>query len=130
MGNPTRIVYRSSWEFKAMMECDSDPNVVGWQSEEFFIWYTSPVDGKMHRYFPDLLVKRKGPLGIVETYVYEIKPANQTTAPKQGTKTRRRYVNEVFNYGRNTAKWEAAERWCAKRGYKFKVLTENELKVF
>ena len=27
----------------------------------------------------------------------------------------------------NQAKWKAAEKWCKKKGYKFLILTEDQL---
>jgi len=129
MGNPTRIVYRSWWEFKYMTELDHDPSVVGWQSEEFFILYISPVDRRSHRYFPDFLVKKKNSAGIIETFIIEIKPACQTVPPKRGLKRARTYQNEVYRYGVNERKFEAAQRYASKRGWKFKILTEKELKI-
>ena len=57
-GDPTNIVYRSSWELKLMMYLDTHPNVLKWGSEEIVIPYESPVDGRMHRYFPDFFVEQ------------------------------------------------------------------------
>ncbi len=129
MGNPTRIVYRSYYEFKYFMELDHDPSVIGWQSEEFFILYISPVDRRSHRYYPDCLVKKKNLNGNVDTFLVEIKPAYQTVAPKRGLKKVRTYQNEVFRFGVNAAKFEAAERYASKRGWKFQILTEKELGI-
>ena len=38
-------------------------------------------------------------------------------------------MREAFEYAKNQAKWNAAEDWCADRGYEFKILTENELGI-
>ena len=48
-GDPTKIIYRSLWERKFMVWCDTNPNILEWGSEEFFIPYISPVDGRPHR---------------------------------------------------------------------------------
>ena len=36
-GDPTNIIYRSSWELKFMKWCDLREDVIEWQSEEFSI---------------------------------------------------------------------------------------------
>ena len=52
-GNYTTIYYRSLWERKFMVYCDKNPNILQWGSEEIYIPYFLPTDGKIHRYFPD-----------------------------------------------------------------------------
>ena len=49
MGNPTNIIYRSSWELRVMNYFDRNPNILQWASEEFSIPYRSPIDGGRHR---------------------------------------------------------------------------------
>ena len=129
IGNTNDIIYRSSWEWKYMMKLDHDPNVLKWSSEEFFIPYRSPIDGKTHRYFPDFLICRKTPQGEV-TELIEIKPAQQTKAPSQGKKRRITFINEVYRFGVNDAKWKAAKIYCENKGWKFRILTEKDLNVF
>ena len=46
-------VYRSGYELKFFRWCDNNPNVLEWASEAVIIPYTSPIDGKVHRYFTD-----------------------------------------------------------------------------
>jgi hypothetical protein len=126
LGDPTKIIYRSSWEGRYMLSLDHDPNVIGWSSEEVVILYESPVDKRYHRYFPDFLVKRrKG--NIIETSLIEIKPYHQVKTPVKGNKTRRIFFNEVTRFGINDSKWKAATIYCKKRGWNFKILTEKEL---
>ena len=121
-GNPHRIVYRSLWERKFMKYCDFNDAVLEWGSEEIIIPYKSPIDGKWHRYFPDFWVKTaKG-----ETLI-EIKPKKQTKPPKHNPKHKRRYLKEVKTFAINEAKWKAAEIVCEKRGWKWKILTEDTL---
>ena len=71
-GDPTRIIYRSLWERKFMNFCDTKPSVTKWASEEIFIPYRSPKDGKVHRYYPDFYMKTGNKESIVE-----IKPLKQ-----------------------------------------------------
>ena len=40
----------------------------------------------------------------------------------------KKYINEVTTYAKNISKWEAAEKWCNKRGYKFAIWTEETIK--
>ena len=50
VGDPKRIVYRSLWERKFMVYCDTSKSISEWGSEELAIPYISPLDKKMHRY--------------------------------------------------------------------------------
>jgi len=129
MGDPTTIIYRSSWELKLMRYLDSHSDVIKWASEEFSIPYVSPIDGKVHRYFPDFLVKKRNQNKSIETVVIEVKPKIQTTAPTVQKKANKRYIREVFTWGVNSAKWEAAKRYCDHREWKFVIMTEHELGI-
>jgi hypothetical protein len=124
-GDPTNIIYRSGWELKLMGYLDVHGEVVQWASEEFCIPYRSPVDNRIHRYFPDFWVKKTD--GSI--LVIEVKPAVQAEPPKQPSRMTRRYVNEVFEYGKNQAKWKAAREFCEDRGWLFMVMTERELGI-
>jgi hypothetical protein len=128
-GNPSNIIYRSRWELKLMMHLDEHPDVVEWNSEEFFIPYRSPVDGKMHRYFPDFYVKKINKQGLTETAIIEVKPLAQTMEPKKQPKPSRKYITEVMTYGVNQAKWKAAREYCADRKWTFHIFTEKELGI-
>ena len=128
-GDPTKIIYRSLWERKFMQYCDSTTNVLEWGSEEIALPYRSPIDNKVHRYFPDFYIKVKENTGQIKRYIKEIKPKKQTIAPKVQKKKTKGYVYEVYEYARNQAKWKAAEEFCKDRRWEFKVLTENELGI-
>ena len=80
-GDPTKIIYRSMWEFKFFRYVDEHPDVLWWQSEEVVIPYMSPIDGRRHRYFPDVVVHRRIANGEQKTLMIEIKPAAQTRPP-------------------------------------------------
>jgi hypothetical protein len=56
LGDPSNIVYRSRWELKFMGWLDNHPGVLQWGSEELIIPYRSPIDGRVHRYFPDFII--------------------------------------------------------------------------
>jgi hypothetical protein len=130
LGDPTNIIYRSRWELKFMGWLDSHPGVVQWGSEELIIPYRSPIDGRIHRYFPDFTVKKKTPDGKIDTVIIEIKPKVQCSPPKvQSGKPNKRYITEVQTWGINSSKWEAATNYCKDRGWKFEILTEIELGI-
>ena len=126
-GNPTNIVYRSLWERTFMKYCDTNENILEWFSEEIAVPYRSPIDNKIHRYFPDFYIKVKESNGSIKKYIIEIKPKKQTVEPIPQKRKTRGYIYEVYEYAKNQAKWKAAEEWCADRGYEFKVLTEDDL---
>jgi len=133
LGNPTNIVYRSSWEFRVMLQLDHDPNVIGWASEEMRIPYKSPLDNRYHSYFPDFLVKERLTNGKIRTKILEVKPYSQTLQPQipsvksTDKKKQKRFFKEVQTYAVNQAKWESARKFCKNNDFDFVILTENEL---
>lgn len=126
-GDPTNIIYRSLWERKCMVKFDENPNVLEWRSEEIAIPYISPIDNKIHRYFPDFLIKVVTKEGSKKTYLIEVKPKSQTKEPKKKKRITQAYLREVTEWGKNSAKWKAAENYCFDRGWEFKILTEDEI---
>ena len=128
-GDPTNIIYRSSWELKFMRFCDLREDVIEWQSEEIIIPYRHPLDGKIHRYYPDFRLKVKNKTNNIENWIIEIKPDKFTKEPRPQQRRTRKYINEVKNYAINTYKWDAARYFCKKRNWKFKILTEKDLHI-
>jgi len=128
-GNFRNIIYRSLWELKFMKYCDSNPNILEWGSEEFCLPYRSPLDNKVHRYFPDFYIKVRESTGKIKRMIIEIKPQKQCVEPKVQKRKTKSYVYQVCEYARNQAKWEAAKEFCEDRQWEFKVLTENELGI-
>lgn len=122
------IVARSQWEYDVFRAIDRNPHILSWSSESIIIPYISPVDGKMHRYFPDIFIEAKGKNGEILCELIEIKPLEQTVPPKIGprmTETVKRKATET--YAVNMAKWKAATEYCKKKGWKFRILTEREI---
>ena len=72
IGNPTNIICRSLWERRVCKYLDENVNVIRWGSEEMAIPYYSPVDKKMHRYFPDFIAEIKTKDAEKKTYVIEV----------------------------------------------------------
>jgi len=130
-GDTTRIIYRSLWEKRFMKYCDNHDQILVWASEEIAIPYKSPVDGKIHRYYPDFLIKYRNKDGKVETRLIEIKPAKQTKPPKKKLTKRGKptiaFLREAQTYSVNEAKWKSAKEFCADRKWTFHILTEHEL---
>jgi hypothetical protein len=129
IGDPTNIIWRSSWELRVMKYLDENPAIIEWRSEEIAIPYISPVDGRFHRYFPDFLVKAKLPNGSFKTYLLEVKPKAQTVEPKPQSKRTKKYLTEVITWGINKSKWDAAREYCLDKGWDFKLITERELGI-
>jgi hypothetical protein len=127
VGNPSSIIYRSLWELKFLKYCDTNENILEYASEELAIPYISPVDGKTHKYFPDVYIKVKEPDGSIKKYLIEIKPYKQTIAPPKPKRQTKGYIYEVYEYAKNQSKWEAAREYCKDRGWTFRILTENEI---
>jgi len=127
-GNPTNIIYRSSWERTFMKYCDLTEGVEQWQSEEKCVWYYDPVAKKKRRYFPDFIVKYKNKKGVTHIEMVEIKPSKYVVGPNPQPKRRTKaWMNEVRTFITNQAKWSAAREYCENRGYSFRIITEKEL---
>jgi len=124
IGNPTNIIYRSGYELKFMNWCDMNEDVVEWGSEEIIIPYRSPIDNRVHRYFPDFYIKVKD-----KKYLIEIKPERFTQEPKIPKRKTKRFISEVKQWGVNLAKWQSAKEYCIDRGWEFKIITEKELGI-
>jgi len=127
-GDANGIVYRSSWELRVMKYLDDNPAVIWWASEELPIRYVSPIDQKVHRYFPDFIVRIKRKDGQETTMVLEVKPYRQTQRPVQKRKTQK-FINEMATYAVNQEKWKAADLFCKEHGWQFKLITEKELGI-
>ena len=131
-GDSTNIIYRSGWELKLMSYLDKHPGVLLWNSEEIIIPYRSPIDGKMHRYFPDFYVEMINKDNKKEKILIEVKPKYQCSPPvakKSGSKPTKRYIREVKDWGINSAKWKAAQEYCIDRGYRFQIMHEDHLGI-
>jgi nitrate reductase alpha subunit len=127
VGDHTKITYRSGLELKCMNYFDKHKDVISWGSETVIVPYRSPIDNKFHRYFLDFIVQFKQADGTIVTTLIEVKPKSQTSAPKKPSRITRRYLTEVKTWGVNSAKWEAANEYCMKRGWQFVIMTEKQI---
>ena len=113
-----------------MNYCDLNESINEWQSEEFFIPYRSPIDNRVHRYFPDFLIKYKDSKKRLRTMVVDVKPKKETKMPPTNPKKRTKsWAYSVRNWAINQAKWKAAKEYCKDRNYEFKIMTEDDLGI-
>ena len=127
-GDPTNVIYRSLWERKFMVYCDKNENVLEWSSEEIALPYKSPLDNRIHRYFPDFYIKVKEG-NKIQKYLVEIKPKRQVSEPKVPKRKTKGYIYEMKEYVKNQAKWKSAQEFCEDRQWKFKIMTEDDLGI-
>lgn len=131
-GDVANIIYRSGWECRLMDYFDKHPEIVMWVSEEIAIPYMSPIDNRIHRYFPDFLIQKQDHTGRLKTILIEVKPHEQTLKPSINTKGGRRKANRIITeqvktYSVNQAKWRAAKEWAADRKIDFIIMTEHHI---
>lgn len=131
MGNTSNIIYRSGLELRFFNYCDLNRSIVQWASEELSVPYVSPIDKKVHRYFPDVIIKKKTEDGKYKVDMIEIKPSVQTRAPvppkRRGKKAHKHFLQESMAWEINKAKWKAAKQYCDKKGWDFKIITDKAL---
>jgi hypothetical protein len=131
IGDPTKIIYRSSWEYRFCKYCDDSENIIKWSSEPLGIKYISPIDNKEHTYYIDFYAKvKKG--DKEEDYLVEVKPEASLAKPvmESGSQTIKRLKN--YNYSlqtwiTNRAKFQYAKKYAESVGYKFVIVTEKFL---
>lgn len=130
-GDPTSVIYRSGWELRLMSRFDLDDSIIEWSSEEKIVQYRCKSDGRIHRYFPDFLIKVKDINGKIKTIMIEVKPLKQTLPPERpkdnSAKAKKRFLQECLTFAKNTSKFEAAEIYCKDRGWVFQIMTEKDL---
>lgn len=126
------VLYRSSWESRVFYYMDHNANVIEWSSEALIIPYVFNLDGKVHKYYPDVVAKINTRDGV-KVFVIEIKPKKQTVEPQKpknrSLERKRKYEEALFTYSKNVCKWDAAKKFCENKGYEFKLITEDEIFV-
>ena len=122
--NKNQIIYRSSWEKLVMHHMDTSEKEKEWASECVVIPYS--FDGKIRRYFTDFFaIMNDG-----RKLVIEVKPLRETKPPRRTKKkSKKTMLYESHTYAKNTAKWDAARKYCKKRGFEFVIITEKELGI-
>ena len=112
IGDPTKIIYRSSWEYRFCKYCDDGENVVKWSSEPVGIKYTSPIDSKQHDYYIDFYARIK---------------KGDTEEDYLTMKRLKNYNYALQTWITNRAKFQAAKDHAERIGYKFVIVTEKFL---
>jgi hypothetical protein len=125
VGNSSKIMCKSLWERKMCKYFDDNDSIINWCYECLKIPYLSPIDGKVHMYFPDFVVKLKDKTGIEKTWIVEVKPHKQTMLPKN--KKAKSYKDDTARYLINESKWNAAKKLCSDNKWEFKLLTEKNI---
>jgi hypothetical protein len=122
------IIYRSGLELKSFRYLDNNPNVLTWGSESVVIPYQSPLDGRIHRYFVDIVASLKTKSGDIKKLLIEVKPEKQTRPPTISNKKKQTtIIYERSQWAVNQAKWTAAKSWCDSKNYLFIILNEKHL---
>lgn len=129
-GDPTQIIYRSSWEYKFCRYCDHTTEVINWSSEPFSVKYFDPIRKKEREYHIDFYIRvAKG--GTMQNYLVEIKPKDKLKMPvleaRQTLKRLKEYNYAMEEFIVNKAKKEAAEAYAHAMGYKYIIVTEDFL---
>lgn len=123
------IIYRSSWERKFCLYCESNPDIIAWSSEPVKIQYINTLDGKEHTYFPDYYIK----LQDGKEYLIEVKPSVQLKKPKplkrKTAKSIKNYKYAYDMYVTNMCKTKYAEEYCKIREWEYKIITESFFKT-
>jgi hypothetical protein len=122
------IIYRSKLELSSMRYLDNNVNILTWGSESVIIPYISPKDGKMHRYYVDLVASLKDRNGVIKKLLIEVKPEKQTKPPTiTNRKKQSTLIYEKVTWAVNQCKWDAARQWAKSKGYTFLILNEKHL---
>jgi len=96
-----KIYFRSSYEERFLQICENS-NEIKFGACKFYIPYIT-LGGTTHNYIPDFILNDK--------VVIEIKP------------------KRMLYYGDNKLKHIAGEKYCESKGFKYLILTEEELQI-
>jgi len=141
------VYYRSGYEKVLMRYFDLNEDIIKWGGEIIQIPYelTHFENGmtkiKNHVYHTDFYYEIKSG-DSVKKVVVEVKPQKEYNmvialnekkikVPEKGSGKRlKNFEYDMKMAYRNKAKWEAAIKWCAKKGYEFIIVTEQHLSKF
>ncbi|MCB1734035.1 MAG: TnsA endonuclease N-terminal domain-containing protein [Gammaproteobacteria bacterium] len=104
-----RVAFESLLEKDFFMLLDADPQVREFREQPLEISYRDQ-QGTTRKYFPDVLVMRHAP---GETWLCEVKPRRQIAR----------------KWAELKPKFKAAIRYCKARGWRFRILTEKEIRT-
>ena len=126
LGDPRKVIWRSTWERKLMRKCDDNSKIIKWASEEIIIPYYNPVKKRKARYYPDFYMELIDKDNNRKKLLIEVKPLKETMPPKYKRRTKNALIAEAL-WAQNQAKWKAAREFCLDHGWEFQLMTEKEL---
>lgn len=149
IGDPSLIIYRSSWEMALCRWCDYSPSVIRWSAEPLSVPYydrvsnlneivklgldpNNPVNWKRRNYHVDFYMEiMQG--DNMEKWFVEVKPAYKLKKPEPVPNNAPRKQQKAFNeaakeYLINEAKFEACKAYAKNHNGEFYVFTENVLR--
>jgi len=149
IGDPTLVIYRSSWEHSFCRWCDFSPSILRWSSEPIKIPYydrvskleecrrqgldpNNPKNWVIKNYNTDFWIEVDKGEGNKQKMFIEIKPSNKLKKPippdiNAGLKEQRRFNIQAKEYLINEAKFAALTAWAEKNNSKFYIFTEETL---
>jgi hypothetical protein len=130
IGDPNKIIFRSSWERKFAVYCDSNDRIVAWSSEPLQIPYMHPIEREIKPYNVDFYVKLQLGENLYRDFLVEVTPSRQLKQPIKptGRVTEKRmtaYTEQMKAYLINVAKFNAAQQYATSKGWEFIVVTES-----
>lgn len=152
VGDPSLVIYRSSWEFSFCKWADYSPSILRWSSEPVKIPYydrvsklneckklglnpNNPKNWVVKNYNTDFWIELKKPDDTIERWFVEIKPEYKLLKPKPVPKTAPLKDQKKFNrlakeYLINEAKFAAIKEWATRNNCHFYIFTEVQLKRY
>lgn len=130
IGDPHKIIFRSSWEQRFATYCDNNERIVKWSSEPLEIPYLNPLSRTVKPYNVDFYVKLQRSENEFEEFIVEVKPQKFLKEPNKpkgriSEKKLNSYNEAMKAYIINIAKFDAAKKWASERGWEFIVVTEK-----
>ena len=113
--------YRSSWEMAMMTFFDNNDHILHWASESISVPYRHPFTGKITNYIPDFFVVYVDNKNKQHAEIIEVKPRSQTIMTEARNKGDQQQV--IIN----TAKWQAAQAYCKRNGFTFRIVNEQDI---
>ena len=130
LGDLNKIIFRSAWERKFAVYCDSEPKVLAWSSEPVAVPYFHPVLKTMKPYYVDFYMKTLQDDNSTKEFIVEVKPSKKLIAPMlpEGRVTQKRadaFKKQAEEYMINLHKFDAAKKYAESRGWSFILVTER-----
>ena len=116
-------------ESKFCKYLDLNLDITEWYSEPFYVNYTSLIDKKIHKYYPDFVFCTEKVRVIVEVKPY--RQLQKPTKPKnKNRKAIKNYNASLKIYLVNLSKGNAVKQFAKENGFKFIYVTEKDINKF